>query len=72
MSPRPGEFTIEKFDSVEDTKGNNGERGTLSVTNLRLIWHSNQMPRVNLCKYGSLTVVSLFYLVEKVNLSLLL
>ena len=50
MNPRPGEFTIEKFESVEDTKGNNGERGTLLVTNLRIIWHSHQMPRVNLCE----------------------
>ncbi|CAH3195350.1 unnamed protein product [Porites evermanni] len=39
---------IDKLDSVEDTKGNNGDRGRLLVTNLRLIWHSQSMPRVNL------------------------
>ena len=27
MKMRPGEKLIDKLDSVEDTKGNNGERG---------------------------------------------
>lgn len=48
MKMRPGEKLIDKMDAVEDTKGNNGERGRLVVTNLRLIWHSLSMPRVNL------------------------
>ncbi|CAK8675674.1 BBSome complex member BBS5-like [Clavelina lepadiformis] len=48
MHMRPGEQLIETFNSVEDTKGNNGDRGKLSVTNLRVIWHSQSMPRVNL------------------------
>ncbi|CAH3147692.1 unnamed protein product [Pocillopora meandrina] len=48
MQLRPGEELIDKLDSVEDTKGNNGDRGRLLVTNLRLIWHSQSMPRVNL------------------------
>ncbi|KAL4222449.1 Bardet-Biedl syndrome 5 protein [Mactra antiquata] len=48
MRMRPGEKLIDKMDAVEDTKGNNGERGRLIVTNLRLIWHSLSMPRVNL------------------------
>lgn len=48
MKMRPGEKLIDKMDAVEDTKGNNGERGRLIVTNLRLIWHSLNMPRVNL------------------------
>ncbi|KAJ7386653.1 Bardet-Biedl syndrome 5 protein [Desmophyllum pertusum] len=48
MQLRPGEVLIDKLDSVEDTKGNNGDRGRLLVTNLRLIWHSQSMPRVNL------------------------
>ena len=39
---------IDRLDSVEDTKGNNGDRGRLLVTNLRVIWHSHSMPRVNL------------------------
>lgn len=48
MKMRPGEKLIDKLDAVEDTKGNNGERGRLIVTNLRLIWHSLSMARVNL------------------------
>ena len=31
MKMRPGEKLIDKLDSVEDTKGNNGERGLLIV-----------------------------------------
>ncbi|XP_060603512.1 Bardet-Biedl syndrome 5 protein-like [Ruditapes philippinarum] len=48
MKMRPGEKLIDKMDAVEDTKGNNGERGIMHKTNLRLIWHSLNMPRVNL------------------------
>ena len=29
MKMRPGEKLIDKLDSVEDTKGNNGERGKI-------------------------------------------
>ena len=39
---RPGEKVIDSIEHVEDTKGNNGERGTLLITNLRLIWFSEQ------------------------------
>jgi Bardet-Biedl syndrome 5 protein len=45
---RPGEVAIEKLDPVEDTKGNNGERGVLIITNLRLIWQATRNPRTNL------------------------
>lgn len=48
MSMRAGESVIDLLDSVEDTKGNNGDRGRLIVTNLRIIWHSHSLPRVNL------------------------
>ncbi|XP_011680639.1 Bardet-Biedl syndrome 5 protein homolog [Strongylocentrotus purpuratus] len=48
MNMRPGESIIDKLDSIEDTKGNNGDRGRLLVTNLRVIWHSTSLPRVNL------------------------
>ena len=37
---RPGEKVIDSIAHVEDTKGNNGERGSLLITNLRLIWFS--------------------------------
>jgi Bardet-Biedl syndrome 5 protein len=45
---RRGEFIIDTLDGVEDTKGNNGERGMLCVTNLRLLWHCEREPKVNL------------------------
>ncbi|RUS90497.1 hypothetical protein EGW08_001765 [Elysia chlorotica] len=48
MKFRPGEKLIDQLDAVEDTKGNNGDRGRLMVTNLRIIWHSIEMPRANL------------------------
>ena len=65
LKMRPGEFLITQLDSIEDTKvkilvkrnykdkamqGNSGDRGHLLVTNLRIIWHSNTMKRVSLCK----------------------
>lgn len=50
MKMRPGEILIDKLDSIEDTKGNSGDRGRLLVTNLRVIWHSLTMQRVSLCK----------------------
>ena len=31
MKMRPGEKLIDKMDAVEDTKGNNGERGRVIV-----------------------------------------
>lgn len=45
---RRGEFIIDTLDGVEDTKGNNGERGMLCVTNLRLLWHCERDAKVNL------------------------
>ncbi|XP_036277848.1 Bardet-Biedl syndrome 5 protein isoform X6 [Pipistrellus kuhlii] len=48
MKTRPGEVLIDCLDSIEDTKGNNGERGRLLVTNLRILWHSLAFSRVNL------------------------
>ena len=48
---RPGELLIDKLESIEDTKGNSGDRGRLLVTNLRVIWHSSTMQRVSLCKH---------------------
>jgi len=45
---RPGEKLIDQLDAIEDTKGNNGERGRLMVTNLRIMWHAHSSPRVNL------------------------
>lgn len=39
---------MDRIDGVEDTKGNNGDRGVLRITNLRLIWHASAIPRINL------------------------
>uniref|UniRef100_A0A0K0DSM7 Bardet-Biedl syndrome 5 protein homolog n=1 Tax=Strongyloides stercoralis TaxID=6248 RepID=A0A0K0DSM7_STRER len=44
----PGEILIEKIENVEDTKGNNGDKGILKITNIRLIWSATSMTRINL------------------------
>jgi len=46
------------MNSVEDTKGNNGERGELLITNLRVIWVSSRTRKTNL-SIGYNCVVSL-------------
>lgn len=43
-----GEVEIDSINAVEDTKGNNGEKGSLAITNLRLIWRSQRSQRTNL------------------------
>jgi len=43
-----GEKEIDSINSVEDTKGNNGESGSLTITNLRLIWRAQKSARTNL------------------------
>eukprot|EP00347_Sterkiella_histriomuscorum_P021470 403333868 len=48
LQPRKGEQIIDSINSVEDTKGNNGDKGSLLITNLRLIWFSDQNQRINL------------------------
>ncbi|XP_022662257.1 Bardet-Biedl syndrome 5 protein homolog isoform X2 [Varroa destructor] len=42
------EQLLDKLESVEDTKGNPGERGKIFISNMRLIWQSHTKPRVNL------------------------
>ena len=41
LQPRKGEKVFDSINSVEDTKGNNGDKGNLMITNLRLIWFSD-------------------------------
>jgi len=48
MELRKGETAIDSINSVEDTKGNNGDRGSLEITNLRLLWASHRSARTNL------------------------
>lgn len=45
---RKSEIQIDSINAVEDTKGNNGDKGQLTITNLRLIWASHKDNRVNL------------------------
>uniref|UniRef100_A0A383W0W7 BBSome complex member BBS5 PH domain-containing protein n=1 Tax=Tetradesmus obliquus TaxID=3088 RepID=A0A383W0W7_TETOB len=45
---RRGEEVLENFDPVEDTKGNNGEAGRLTLTNLRLTWRSSKQARTSI------------------------
>ncbi|KAJ1450095.1 Bardet-Biedl syndrome 5 protein [Pelagophyceae sp. CCMP2097] len=58
LANRKGESVIDEINSVEDTKGNNGERGSLVVTNLRILWISHKSSRTNL-SIGFNTVVSI-------------
>ena len=55
---RKGEFLIDRLSRVEDTKGNNGEAGELSITNLRVIWQSNRHAHTNL-SIGYNSIVSI-------------
>ncbi len=48
LHPRKGEFEIDSIDNIEDTKGNNGEKGVLVLTNLRIIWSCVRKPHLNL------------------------
>jgi len=48
LSMRPGEVQIDAINTIEDTKGNNGEKGSLAITNLRLIWVCQRNSRINL------------------------
>ena len=57
LACRPGEIVIDSINSVEDTKGNNGERGTLIVTNLRVLWICHLNNRINL-SIGNSTVTN--------------
>jgi Bardet-Biedl syndrome 5 protein len=60
LALRKGEFEIDHLEGVEDTKGNNGERGTLVVTNLRVIWFSKRSRRTNLSiGYNSVSNISM-------------
>ena len=53
---KPGEGLIDKLDNVEDSKGNSGNKGSLFVTNMRLIWKSDNSEFSNLCMYHAVVV----------------
>ncbi len=48
LQPRKGEVVVDSINAVEDTKGNNGERGNLIISNLRIIWFSDTDQSINL------------------------
>lgn len=50
MHVRAGELIIDRLDMIEDTKGNAGDQGRLVVSNLRIMWQSLTLPRINLSK----------------------
>ncbi|KAJ1478191.1 bardet-Biedl syndrome 5 protein, partial [Baffinella frigidus] len=57
---RRGEVVIDCMNSIEDTKGNNGESGEMQVTNLRMIWIANSSYRTNLTVgYGSVVNINI-------------
>lgn len=60
LGMRKGEFCVDSIDAIEDTKGNNGERGSLVVTNLRMIWRSLKNAKTNLSiGYNCITNISI-------------
>ncbi|EFJ53283.1 Bardet-Biedl syndrome 5 [Volvox carteri f. nagariensis] len=48
INPRQGEEVLSVLESVEDTKGNNGDLGELVITTLRLMWISKKNRRTNI------------------------
>lgn len=57
---RRGEFLIDHMESVEDTKGNNGEKGQLFITNLRMVWQCDRNRRTNLSiGYNSVSSINI-------------
>ena len=43
-----GEKIVDSMNDVEDTKGNNGDRGCMIITNLRVIWFCDKDKHINL------------------------
>lgn len=39
---------MDSMNDVEDTKGNNGDRGAMIITNLRMIWFCEMDKKINL------------------------
>ena len=48
LSMHEGEQIVDSMNGVEDTKGNNGDKGSLIITNLRLIWFCDKDRHINL------------------------
>ena len=52
LRPRRGEVVLHTLEGVEDAKGGAGERGTLTLSNLRFTWHRTGKPRTNISASG--------------------
>lgn len=48
MKTRPGEALIDCLDSIEDTKGNNGERGPFNTNDVDLLCVTAQLNNKNI------------------------
>jgi len=48
VKERPGEEFLAILNPVEDTKGNNGMRGILKISNLRVVWITPRTNSLNL------------------------
>ncbi|XP_063233839.1 Bardet-Biedl syndrome 5 protein homolog [Bacillus rossius redtenbacheri] len=57
LKMKAGEAVLDRLEPIEDTKGNGGDKGRLVVSNLRVIWHSLALPRINL-SVGFNTIVN--------------
>jgi len=68
MQLRVGELTVDKLDMIEDTKGNPGDLGKLIVTNLRIIWHSSSLPRINLSTTNVMCEIMIFINERKISM----
>ena len=71
LDVRKGEFQIDAIDAIEDTKGNNGERGSLLITNLRMIWRAAKDNKTNLSELWATKFAAATLLVTSGVLSLL-
>ena len=48
LAMHTGEQIVDSMNNVEDTKGNNGDRGSLIITNMRMIWFCDKDRHINL------------------------
>ncbi|VDP76858.1 unnamed protein product [Schistosoma mattheei] len=59
---RNGEANFKLLENVEDVKGNNGDKGDLYITNLRLLWISKCVMRNSLCRINYMLLLTLLKL----------
>ncbi|VDP35418.1 unnamed protein product [Schistosoma curassoni] len=59
---RNGEINFKLLENVEDVKGNNGDKGDLYITNLRLLWISKCVMRNSLCRINYMLLLTLLKL----------